>query len=552
MESQGRVGRIKSLASRAIAYYRQYGAMDTLKKVYKKFNARRLRKNAIYNRKVKFSILVPLYNTRECFLTEMLDSVFAQTYTNWELCLQDGSDEEHSYVGDICIRYAHGDKRIKYKKLKKNMGISGNTNECLKLATGNFISLLDHDDLLTCDALYETKKAILEKNALIVYSDEDKVNEDTTSFYEHHYKPDYAPDYLRSTNYICHFLTINKCIINKIGLFNHGFDGSQDFDLVLRATEQTDRIYHVPKILYHWRAHSGSTAANFDTKSYAVEAGRKAVASHLERIKLKGEVVTLQPGVYRIVYNPAGEPLVSIILVNRDNDNLEKCVHSIQNKTTYNNYEIIKIDISGDGANYSKILNNAVKQASGEVLLFLECNIEVITENWIEELLMLLQRKDVGVVGGKVLSSDMFVRNAGVVIGLTDTVNISFYGKSAGEQGYACRLISTQNYNAVTSDCLMINKALFLDLGGFSEEMGLSLFDIDLCMRVRKKELLVVWTPFCELRYNEREIERIVDGRMLLDAQEREVFINRWQHCWAAGDPYYNINFSRDNANYEM
>lgn len=257
---------------------------------------------------VKFSILTPLYNTDKKYLIEMIESVRAQTHRNWELCMADGSDAEHRYVQEICAKYAQKDSRIKYKKLAQNLGIAGNTNACLAMAMGDFMSFLDHDDLLTPDALRETAAAIRKYGAQFVYSDEDLVSADTTEFYNPVIKPDFDPDKLRSYNYICHFVSISRDITDKIGLLSPEYDGAQDYDYVLRATEQAKKIHHIPKILYHWRVHPASMAANMESKDYAIEAGRKAVAAHLERTGLPGRVVrTETPGVY-MVEHPSPAP----------------------------------------------------------------------------------------------------------------------------------------------------------------------------------------------------------------------------------------------------
>ncbi|MCL2627430.1 MAG: glycosyltransferase family 2 protein [Oscillospiraceae bacterium] len=536
-------------------------------------------RKAKFKKDIEFSILTPLYNTNEKFLTEMIESVRAQSYKNWELCLADGSDAEHKNVEAICMSYVKKDSRIKYTRLEQNIGIAENTNACLEFATGDYISFLDHDDLLTPDALYETMLAVCEHGAQFIYSDEDKVCEKTITFSEHCYKPDFAPDYLRSMNYICHFVSVSREIINKIGLLSSGFNGAQDYDFVLRSTEQTKNIYHIPKVLYHWRTHAASTSVSFDAKTYAIESGKKAVEKHLERISLGGAVEALQiPGTYKINYELSEKPLVSILVPNKDHINdLKRCINSVLEKSAYKNFEIVIIENNStekrtfeyyktletkenirvvnydDVFNYSKINNFGVSHANGEYLIFLNNDTEVITESWIEELLMYAQRDDVGIAGAKLYYADFSVQHAGLVVGLFNAashVHYKIYNNN--DPGYSCRLKTAQNYSAVTAACMMMKKALFLDVGGFYEDMTVAYNDIDLCMKVRAKGKLIVWTPFCELIHYECTSRGINDTpeKEKRENNERAMFVKRWEDYWENGDPYYNVNFSSKNADF--
>jgi len=534
-----------------------------------------------FDKKIKFSILVPLYNTKIKFLTEMIDSVMAQTYPNWELCLTNGSSDENTHVEEICKEYAERDSRIKYKKLEKNRGIAGNTNACLELATGDYISFLDHDDLLTPDALYEMMIAICEHSAEFIYSDEDKTNAKTKKYFDHAFKPDFAPDYIRGSNYICHFVSVSRKIVDKIGLINDGFEGAQDYDFVLRATEQTTKIYHIPRVLYHWRAHEESTALNFESKNYAIESGKKSVERHLERIGLPGEVEALPvPGTYRINYELKEKPLISIIIPNMDHkEDLQRCIDSILVKTTYINYEIIIVENNStteeifeyyktleqnenikvikyeEDFNFSKINNIATGHANGKYIIFLNNDTEVITDCWIEEMLMYAQRDDVGIVGAKLYYTDLTIQHAGVIVGLHHIACHAHYREySKGDFGYSYRLNLVQNFSAVTAACMMIKKDLFLELGGFNEEMAVAYNDSDLCMKVREKGLLIVWTPFAELYHHEWTTrgENNTPEKLEREMQENSMFLNKWKHYWVNGDPYYNVNFSFFNANFVL
>lgn len=530
-------------------------------------------KQAVFSKKIKFSILTPLYNTDKRFLMEMLASVKAQTYANWELCLADGSDQEHDYVEQICRQYAKKDKRILYKKSKDNKGISGNTNECFSMATGDYISFLDHDDLLTPDALYETMQAICEHSADFIYSDEDKTNEETSEYYEPHFKPDFAPDFLRANNYICHFVSVRREIVHTIGLLDPLLDGAQDFDFVLRAVEQAENILHIPKILYHWRAHRASTAANFGAKDYAIEAGIMAINRHLERLSLAGAAEkTKIPGIYRVRYKITGMPLVSIVIPNKDHvEDLDQCLQSIKSKSTYTNYEIIIVENNSTNEdtfqyykdlgseknikiayyegefNYSKINNYGAKYANGAYIIFLNNDTEVITESWIEEMLMYAQREEVGIVGAKLYYPDLTVQHAGVVFTKDGNPHHLFRKLfTRDDYGYFARLQSVQNYGAVTGACLMIKKDLFFEIGGFYEELVVAFNDIDLCMRVREKGFLIVWTPFSELYHHEMKSRGADDTPKKRERHTHEIalFNSRWSGVLKKGDPYYNINLN--------
>lgn len=550
---------------------------------------RKKEREAKFPRMVKFSILVPLYNTPEPFLREMLDSVMAQTYENWELCLADGSDGEHDDVGRIVEEYTAGDgwHRFKYQKLAKNGGISENTNECLKLAAGEYIGLFDHDDILHPSTLYEYVKAINEQDADYIYCDEitfksGNINHMLTM----HFKPDYAVDNLRANNYICHFSVFKRELLEGTELFRSKFDGSQDHDMILRLTDRAKKVVHVPKPLYYWRSHAGSVASGIDAKPYAVQAAKGAVADHLNRHGFSHFQITSTRAfetIFKIRYQILGEPKISIIIANRNHtEDLRRCISSIIEKSTYENYEIVVVENNSEEAetfsyykelsenpkikvvtyeskgafNYSAVNNFGVKCSDGEYVLFLNNDTQVITVNWIEELLMYAQRPDVGAVGAKLYYGNKTIQHAGVVLGLGAhrTAGHSHYGQHRDNLGYMGRLCYAQNVSAVTGACLMVKRELFDRAGGLEEEFAISLNDVDFCLKLRERGLLNVFTPFAEL-YHLESVSRGLDNRGEKAARyndESERFRKKWQKVLEKGDPYYNPNFSLDRSDFAL
>ncbi len=523
---------------------------------------------------IKFSILVPLYNTPKEFLTEMIGSVTAQTYKNWELCLADGSDGEHGFVGEYCLSLAKADKRIIYKRLDKNGGISENTNACIEMSTGNYIALFDHDDLLHPSALFSYAKAICEQGADFLYCDEDKFNKLGRGFYDQYFKPDFSPDTLRGNNYICHFTVFKKSLLKEIGGgFRKEFDGSQDHDLVLRLTEKAEKIIHIPEILYHWRISDASVASDPYAKPYTIKAGINAVSEHLDRMGLKGTVESTKfhPNMYHVKYEITGEPLVSILIPNCNHtDDLDKCIMSVINKSTYKNYEIIVIENNSneetfkyyetlkgypqikvvtyktDTFNYSAINNFGAKHAKGEHIIFLNNDIEVITPNWIEEMLMLSQRSDVGLVGAKLYYPDNTVQHAGVILGMGGVAGHIFNGFDRENPAKFGKMAVVQNYTAVTFACAMIKRSVFDEVGGLDEGFEVAFNDVDFCMSVRKKGYLNCWTPFAELYHYESKSRGLDDNPQKKARFEGEVdrFKQRWEKELADGDPFYNKNLT--------
>ncbi len=540
-----------------------------------------------FERMVKVSVLVPLWNTPKDFLCEMIESVMNQTYANWELCLADGSDDNHSYVGEICKEYqAKSEGRIVYQKLKKNEGIAGNTNQCYKLATGEFIGLFDHDDLLHPSVLYEYVKAINEQQADYLYCDEITFhNGDINKMLVMHFKPDYALDNLRANNYICHFSVFARELLEGTELFRTSFDGSQDHDMILRLTDRARNVVHIPKVLYYWRSHAGSVASGISAKPYAIEAAKGAVADHLRNHGLEHFQITSTRAcetIFRIRYQVLGSPRISIIIANKDHaEDLKRCVDSIMERSTYSNYEIIIVEnnstteeiqklykeyedkysfirvVKFEGAfNYSAVNNLGVKHAEGEYILLLNNDTEVITPGWIEEMLMYAQREDVGAVGAKLLYADRTIQHAGVILklGAHRTAGHGHYKQPDSKLGYMGRLCYAQNVSAVTGACLLVKKSVFEQVGGLEESFEISLNDVDFCLKLREAGYLNVWTPFAEL-YHHESISRGLDDKGEKAARynrESEQFRTKWKAVLEKGDPYYNPNFSLDRSDFVL
>lgn len=546
---------------------------------------RKKEETTVFPKDVTFSILVPLYNTPERFLREMIESVIAQTYGKWELCLADGSDAAHEFVGRICQEYRQKDSRIKYQKLVKNEGISGNTNECYKMATGNYIALFDHDDLLHPCVLFAYMQAICEKDADYIYCDEatfkgNSINHMITM----HFKPDYAPDNLLANNYICHFSVFSRELLESGELFRSQFDGSQDHDMILRLTAKAKHIVHIPRILYYWRSHKGSVASSIDAKTYAINAAKGAVADRLTRLGYKNfeiESTRAFATIFRIKYALTSHPLISIIIPNKDHmEDLSRCVESIFNLSTYDNYEIVIVENNSETAeirtyyeeisrhprvqvveykgdfNYSKINNFGVQYAKGEYLLLLNNDTEVITPDWMEELLMYALRKDVGAVGAKLYYPDKTIQHAGIVIGLGAhrTAGHTHYRIPEANVGYMGRLCYAQDVTAVTGACMMVSKVLYEELGGLDENFAVALNDVDFCLRVREKGLLNIFTPFAELYHYESKSRGSdkKDDKAVRYQMESDRFRVKWADALAKGDPYYNPNFSLDHSDFTV
>lgn len=529
----------------------------------------------------KISLIVATYNTADRHLKAMIESVLNQTYSNWELCIADGSDNEN--VEKYIQKHYLKESRIKFKKLSENLGISDNMNAALDLVTGDYVGLFDHDDLLTPDALFEVASILQEKQYPVVYTDEDKIDDATGELMEPHFKPDINIDLLCSENYICHFLVVRKTLIDQIGMLNKEFDGAQDYDFVLRCVETVgvDNVYHIPKALYHWRKHAQSTASNPESKLYAFEAGKRAIQAYYDRNGIDAEVeMGSILGFYRTKYALKDEPLISILIPNKDHiDDLNRCITSIENKSTYKNYEFIIIEnnsesqetfefydelqsnhknvkvVYWDGEfNYSAINNYGAKYANGEYVLLLNNDTEIINPDCLKELVSVCQRKDVGCVGARLLYDDDTIQHAGVIVGLGGVAGHCFVGEPKNSGGYYNRILCLQDYSAVTAACMMVKTAVFKKVHGLSEELKVAFNDVDLCLKIRELGYLVVYNPYAELYHFESKSRGLENTPEKVERFNKEVdtFKARWKDFLKKGDPYYNPNLSLTDKAYTL
>jgi GT2 family glycosyltransferase len=531
-----------------------------------------------FEHELLFSIAIPLYRTNEKFLREMIESIRSQTYTKWELCMADGSGKDSPLI-PILKEYAAQDSRIRYKVLAENEGISGNTNEALAMASGDVIVLADHDDIVPANALYELARAWNEDETIdVLYSDEDKISMDGKRHFDPHFKSDYNIDLLCSMNYVCHLFAFKKEILAVVKGQKSEFDGAQDYDFILRCFEAAQNIRHIPKILYHWRCHVDSTAENPESKLYAFEAGKRAIEAHYERLGIPAHVEHSQfYGMYHTIYDWKEQPLVSILIPNKDHtDDLEKSLTSIQ-KQNYTNYEVIIIENNSteeetfayyknienekihvayyDGDfNFSKINNFGARQAKGEYFLLLNNDTEMIREDCLKELLGYCMRPDVGAVGARLYYGDDTIQHAGVVLGFGGIAGHTFIGKSRYDIGYFGRIICAQDYSAVTAACTMTKREVFWQVGGLTEELRVAFNDIDYCMKVRQTGKLIVYNPYAELYHYESKSRGLEDTPEKIARFNSEValFNERWGTQIEAGDPYYNPNLTLNNSDFSI
>ena len=531
----------------------------------------RRQKHAAFAQKPLISIVIPLYCTPLPYLKELLESVRRQSYENWQLCLADGSPDDKAK--EFIEKHYGREKRIVYRKLEENGGISVNTNEAVALATGEYLMLCDHDDTLEPDALYEIVKAINDTGADVLYTDEDKVSMDGQHYFDPNFKPDFNLFRLRENNYICHIFVVKKSLTDETGLLRSEFDGAQDFDFILRCCEKAQKITHIPKVLYHWRCHMDSTAADPSSKAYAYEAGRKAVREHYQRLGIDAKVeMTERPGWYRSHVKVQGNPLISVIIPNKDHtDDLELCLFSMTRKSTYRNYEILIVENNSEKEetfeyykklpdrypkarvltwekefNYSAINNFAAKEAKGEYLLFLNNDVEILTPDWMEEMLQNCQQEDVAVVGAKLYYPDDTIQHAGVVLGLGGIAGHIMCRASREDPGYFGRMISVQEISAVTEACMMVKKSDFDAVGGLDETFQVAFNDIDLCMKFRAAGKKIIFTPYAELYHYEsksRGLEDTPEKQFRFDKEVKR-FQEKWAQQLEMGDPYYSPNLS--------
>lgn len=531
----------------------------------------------------KISILVPTFNTPKDLLIEMIESVRNQSYANWQLCIADGSDQDETK--NIIKEYVSKDNRIVVSWLDKNYGISGNTNKALELADGEYTALFDHDDVLELNALYEVVSSLQEVHHDIVYTDEDKLNGKTLQYEDPNFKSDYNEDLLLSHNYITHFFVVKTNILREVGGFNSEYDGAQDYDVILKCVEKTNDIHHIAKILYHWRMHEGSTALNPESKMYCYIAGEKAIQHHLDRIGVKTKVeMRKKPywGLYHVEYLLDEDPLVSIVIPNYEHEDvLKTCIDSLYNVNTYKNFEIIIVEnnskkkstfdyyeqvqadhenvkvVTWEGTefNFSAINNFGAKYAKGQYLLFLNNDTKVIAPEAIREMVGTCSRNNVGIVGAKLLYQDNTIQHAGVVIGFMGYArHIMNDIEGLKDPGYMMRAQLNCDYSAVTAACMMTKKSLFEELDGFDESFKVACNDIDYCLRVRKKNYLVVFNSFAKFYHFESKSRGYENNLEKVNRFNREVEIwqDRWRDILENGDPYYNVNFKIENEPFEL
>ncbi len=539
-----------------VEFFQKYSQEE---KIYKKWitknepNKKELnkQKQTQFKQSPKISIVVPVYNTPKKFFDELVKSLENQTYSNWELCLADGSPEKLEFMQ----KYVKQDSRIKYKFIGKNKGISGNTNEAITLATGDFIGLLDHDDLLPPFSLYEIVKTI-NKNPDVefIYSDEDKLETKRGPRYGVFFKPDFSPYTLNSANYICHFSIFKKELMDKLGGFRSEYDGSQDFDIVSRATEQTNKVIHIPKVLYHWRAHKNSTAQNSDSKPYAFEIGKKVIKDHIKRSLDADVEVTdgLTPGSYEIKYLVKENPKVSIII---DGSKVEKeYIKVLIEKvkiSTYSNYEIIVISNEEFEDTYKtikptenifKTYNKAVIEADGKYFIIVDENLEKIDKpSYIQDLVGICQDEDVGIVGTKLYNKDEKVEHSGIILGMNGTGDFLYKGAPKDIGTYMQRLLIIHNVSCVYVKYAMVDKDIFSKTGGFTDDFTGINISIDTCLKMLAINKQVIINPIISI-----EVKKL--NNIEMDKEEEKIIKKKWNEFYKKGDIYFSPNLSKNNT----
>ena len=519
------------------------------------------------------SIVVPVYNVSINFLQELICSVNSQTYKFWELCIADGSDAFSFKIRNMCEEQARQNPRIKYLKLDQNLGIAQNTNAALGMATGDYVALLDHDDLLSPTALFECMKAVEKHGADFVYTDELTFENSLHNVKFIHFKPDFSPDTLRSNNYICHLSLFSMKLVKEVGGFSSNLDGSQDYDMILKLVEKAKKVVHVPKVLYYWREHSASVAQNLMNKPYCLEAAKKALALHLKRLGLKGEVFDSRyPSTYRIDYALKVKSKISIIVVNKNSvASLKRCIDSVVNGSSYSNFELVivgcgsnvqtcdyyevlkqrdsrvKVVLFNDFGdfNYSRAVNFGVLNATGDFLVLLHSDTKIVTADWLERMLMFAQRDDVGAVGAKLLCFDDTIQGGGYFLSKKHVALNAFSSLMRHEGGYVCRASLVQNMSAVSSVCMMIRRSVWQELGGFNESLALNFSDVDFCLKLRRQGLLVVYNAYVEIYHSQlhstfQNVSRA--QRRVQYENEKSYMLSTWQEVLNRADPYYNPN----------
>lgn len=521
----------------------------------------------------KFSVVVPLYHTPAKFLKDLVHSMMYQSYANWELCLVNASPED-VHLTSLLENWAMRDKRIRVIRLEKNLGIAQNTNAGIAASTGEFIAFLDHDDFLEPDALFCYADALnKDKTIDVFYSDEDKTDEYAAHYFYPHFKSDFNIDLLHANNYMCHFLAVRKSLVDTVGGLNEKFDGAQDYDFVIRLTEHTKKIYHCPRILYHWRCSNQSTAASQGNKMYAIHAGKAALNAHYKRLGWNARAQEgAVDGWYQTKFTLKEEPLVSILIPNKDHtDDLDVCLNSFFERADYQNYEFIiiennsvlpetfayyeKIEKEHDnvkvvyweaGFNYSAINNFGFKFAKGDYIMLLNNDVELITPDIFQSMLGFCMRPEVGIVGAKLLYNDHTVQHAGVLVGAGGLADHVFKGIHEDDPGYMGRAISSQDVSAVTAACLLVKRSVYEEVGGLEDEFQVAFNDVDFCLKVRKAGYLIVYDADVKLFHYESKSRGMEDTteRFIRFGNEMMLLNSKWDILSTFVDPYYNPNLS--------
>ena len=491
------------------------------------------------------SIVVPTYQTPIPFLKDMIDSVRKQSYEKWELCIADGSlngdenDTKIIRVREELNRYSMKDKRIKVVYLEENQGIAENTNQALALATGEYIGLFDHDDMLTPDALYEIVKAINDYDYDVLYTDEDKISEDSHDYKKPVFKPDYSPELLCANNYITHFFVAKKSIVDRLGGFRKEYDGSQDYDFIFRCVELAKKVGHVSKVLYHWRMHGGSVAGDPTSKMYAYDAGKKAIQSHYERVGIQANVEHMERlGLYHTEYKMIKQPLISVIIYGEDDEKKKRCSEWFKRKD-YSNLEIL----ASAGINVEEI-NALAEKARGSYLFFVSENLESVERDALQQMAGVLQIQNVGAVSGKVIGRKHTVEDVGVVFRTNGDLCKANYGIGDCDYGDMFRAKVMSNYSILSLNCFMTHKNTFEELGRFNKHFSLSFAAADYCLKLRMHgkrcvmQASTVWESKGSMKTG------------IINDEERERFYKEWQEVLRMGDSYYNSNYAKQGALY--
>ena len=534
-----------------------------------------IQRNTRFSYSPKISILVATFNTKEEYLKEMIDTVVNQSYSNWELCIADGSTNDfvEKYVYEHYSSYGN---KIKFQRLDQNYGISGNTNKAFEMATGDYITVYDHDDTLELDCFYEIVKALQEYRYDVLYTDEDRYDDKKKIYDIPNFKPDYNVDLLRSHNYITHLFVVSKRIIDEVGYYNSEYDGSQDYDYIFRCIEKANAVYHIPRVLYHWRMHPESTAQNPENKMYCYDAGKRAIEAHYQRIGVDATVEMLPKpmyGMYHTVYSLKDEPLISILIPNYNHKAILKtCIDSLYKVNTYQNFEIVIVEnnstekeifdyykelqsehdniqvVTYKGEfNFSKINNYGMKYTKGDYVLLLNNDTEIMKSNAISEMVGCILRPEVGVVGARLLYADDTIQHAGIVLGFIGYAGHVNHGLSKDEHGYMNTECINGNYSAVTAACMMVKKSVFEKVGGFDEQFVVACNDVDLCLNICKENYLVVYNAFSLWHHYESKSRGYDDEsqeKMWRFNQEVHQFQEKWKDVLENGDPYYNKNWN--------